>query len=185
MTTLATFKGHLRAALGYAEDSSGNVADYVRRMFQRTHFYHCQARQAANRPTFANTHSLSASQPILVQTIFAAEESCVVQAVGYVIPRHWGYTTAVPSVTCTASETWTLEIRRYASPTWSVTQTVIATLTSATDSITVNKPGAVIACTINGTTTLAAGDTLTMNVTKQLGGVQFAGGLIKITVDEA
>lgn len=187
MATLADFKARLRASFGYLEDSSGTVRDDVNRLFQRTHFYCITQRQAANKPLFGQTGSLSLTQPITEQPCYVAEEACVVQSVAYVIPAAAGNGVATVSVSVSVSDNWSLVIRKFKTPTFSLVAAV-ASLTSNTDSITINKPRGVNACTVTSTTaakTMAAGDVLTVQVQKALVGAIFRGGLVKITVDEA
>ncbi len=185
--TLSEFKDKLRGAFGYAEDSTAGLKNKVDRLFQRTHFYRIHERLKAatssNAATLAQTGSVSLTQPVLEHVIFVAEEACVVQSVSYTIYR--------TSVTVSTSDNWTLEIRKLllATATYTISDAVsVATLTSNTDSITINKIHGLNACTVTSTLankTLAAGDQLSLRVTKALVGAQFRGGLVKITVDEA
>jgi hypothetical protein len=181
------FKSRLRAMLGYAEDSTGAVADRVNRLFQRTHFYTIGQRQTANKPLFAQTGSLSLTQPITEQPCYVAEEACVVQAIAYVLPAASGNGVAQSSVTVSTSDNWSLVFKKFKAAT--ISQSVaLASLTSNTDSITQNRARGVNACTVTSTLasrTLARNDVITVQVQKALVGAQFRGGLIKITVDEA
>lgn len=186
MATLADFKARLRASFGYLEDSSGTVRDDVNRLFQRTHFYNVPQRigavtTAAQASYFANSASATAAtDPVFDRPVYCAEEACVVQAVAWVADRF-------ASVTVSTSDNWTIEVKKRTSPTFSA-QAVVATLTSATDNLAVNKVFATNACTVTSTTaakTLARNDILTFGAVKNLAGALFRGGLIKITVDEA
>lgn len=185
--TLAQFKDKLRGAFGESEDSTGGLKNKVDRLFQRTHFYRIHERLKAatssNANTLAQTGSVSLTQPVLEHVIFVAEEACVVQSVSYTIYR--------TSVTVSTSDNWTMEIRKLLklTATYTISDAVsVATLTSNTDSITINKLHGLNACTMTSTLadrTLAAGDQLSFRVTKALVGAQFRGGLVKITIDEA
>lgn len=184
--TLSQFKDKLRGTYGESEDSTAALKDKVDRLFQRTHFYYIGQRQAANKPLYGQTGSLSLTQPITEQPCYAAEEACVVQRIAWVQPAAAGNGAATVSVSVSTSDNWSIEVRRFKTPTFSAAA-LVASLTSNTDAITPNKPRAVVACT-NGTEsnrTLAAGDMMTIRVQKALVGAIFRGGLIKITVDEA
>ncbi len=185
--TVQGFRDKLRATYGYAEDSTGSLDDKVQRLYQRTNFYRIHERLKAatssNANTLAQTGSLSLTQPVLEHVIFVAEEACVVQSVSYTIYR--------TSVTVSTSDNWTLEIRKLlrATATYTISDAVsVATLTSNTDSIVINKIHGLNPCTMTSTLadrTLAIGDQLSFRVTKALVGAQFRSGLVKITIDEA
>jgi hypothetical protein len=189
--TLAAFKARVRGAFGDVEDSTHGLKDKVDRLFQRTHHYRINERLKAatmtglgvNAATLAQTGSLSMTQPVLEHVIFVAEEACVVQSVSYTLFR--------VSVTVSTSDNWTLEIRKLplATATYTISDAVsVATLTSNTDSITINKIHGRNPCTMTSTVadkTLAAGDQLSLRVTKALLGAEFRAGLVKITIDEA
>jgi hypothetical protein len=187
--TTSQFKDHIRATYGELEDSTAALKNRVDRIFQRTHFYNISQRQAANKPLFGQTGSVSLTQPIIEQNMYVAEEACIVQSVTYSIPSAAGNGVSPVTVTTSVSDNWSIEVRRYKAATFSAVVTA-ASLTSTPTAIVPNLSRAVITCT-NGTEanrTLAAGDVLTVRVTKNgpsPGAGQFRGGILKLTVDEA
>ena len=186
--TTTEFKDKFRAMLGYAEDSTGAVKDRVNRLFQRTHFYNLAQRSKANAGEFANTGSVSVTEPIREQVCYVVEEACVVQSIAYVVPPTGGrLSTPTTSISVSLTDTWSIVIRKFNAATVSQS-THVASLTCNTDTITQKKPRGVNPCTLTSTVaskTLAANDVLTVQVQKNGAGAFFRGGLFKITVDEA
>lgn len=182
--TFDKLKDALRGLMGHGEDSSRNLYDKVGQAFQRTTVYPILQRQGANKPLFAQTGSLSLTQPLIEQTCFVAKDACVVHAIRYDLPcTTTAGGVALASVTVSTSDNWTIEIRKRPASTYSVGQTIVATLTSNTDSIVPNRAAASIACTlstVDGVLRLAAHDKLTVRVVKNLLGAQFRGGAITI-----
>ena len=146
--TFDELKDKLRGLLGVHEDSTGSVKDKVGQAFQRPICHQIGQRQAANKPLFGQTGSTSATQPLIEQSMFQAEDACVVHSVSYLLPLLAGNGVAQVSVTVSTSDNWTIEVRKRLSPTYSVGTTLVATLTSNTDSISPNLAGAKIACTL-------------------------------------
>lgn len=182
--TFEEAKEALRGILGVHEDSTGSLRDKVGQMFQRTIPYAIHPRQAANKPYFAQTGSLSLTQPLLEQPMFTVEDDAVVHAIDYILPAVASNGVATISVSVSTSDAWTIEVNAYGPTTFSVA-TLIATLKSTTDGITNNKPRGVNACTlISANKRLSAGQVVTVKVTKQLLGAQFRGGTVQTVLRE-
>lgn len=181
--TFSDLKDHLKGLFGEKQtrssgDGGGDVTDHINRLSQRYATYHVPIQPAANKPSYAQTASLSKTQPMSEQVCFVAEEECNVKSIRVAFGR---------ALTTHASDYLTFVFLKRKSTTFSVTQsvaTMAGTVANLGATVPIHSSKAATIASTESVIDMDAGDVLTVQVTKTLLGQSTPPFTAMIAVEE-